>query len=128
MDRLTAMVAVALAVLRLQYLKRHPEILQDAPDMEIKAPIELAGLKSCLARAKGLETRSALAGARFDTALNGIDEAIGAVEKHAGQLEQYGSELQKTIEGMIAGSNGAPPDPAPDPVPTPGPNGGPRIL
>jgi hypothetical protein len=119
MDRLTALVSIAHLRLRLEILNRHPEYLQDMPDMEIKAPIELAGLKSRLVRAKGLEARSALAGTRFDTALNGIDEAIGAVEKHAGQLEQYGSELQKTIEGMIAGSNGAPEDvtAAVEPVP-----------
>lgn len=99
--------------------------------MEIKAPIELAGLKGRLVRAKALEGRAALGGARIDTALNMIEDGIGAVEKHAGQLEQYGSELQKTIEGMIAGSNGAPDEETgtAESLPTPGsPSGGPRIL
>lgn len=97
--------------------------------MEIKAPIELAGLKSRLVRAKGLEARAAVSGKRFDAALDGIDSAIGAVEKHAGQLEQYGQDLQSTIDGMTAGTNGAPEDTAaPEAPPLPGPAGGPRIL
>lgn len=98
--------------------------------MEIKAPIELAGMRSRLVRAKALEGRCATSGKRFDAALDAIDESIGAVEKHAGQLEQYGSELKATIEGMVAGSNGAPEEVAAEPVadPLPGPAGGPRIL
>jgi hypothetical protein len=129
-DLLTAFVASSHLKLRLKILNRHPEYLQDASDMEIRAPIELAGLKSRLARAKALEGRAATSGKRFDAALDSIDAAIGAVEKHAGQLEQYGSELQSTIDGMTAGSNGAPEEiaAAVGPDPTPGPNGGPRIL
>lgn len=129
MDRLTAFVVSSHLKLRLEILNRHPEYLQDVPDMEIKAPIELAGLKSRLARAKALESRAATSGKRFDVALDGIDAAIGAVEKHAGQLEQYGSDLRATIDGMTDGSNGAPEEEtAAEPNPTPGPGGGPRIL
>jgi hypothetical protein len=136
MDRLTAFVAVAHLKLRLEILQRHPEYLEMAPTIPtIPAPIQLAGLKSRLQRAKLLEGRSAIAGGRFDAALDGIDTAIGAVEKHAGQLEQYGNDLLSTIAGMIEPSNGGPPlegtpaaDPTPPPTPPLGPNGGPRIL
>lgn len=98
----------------------------------IPAPIQLAGLKSRLVRAKSLEGRSLAAGTRFDAALDGIDSAIGAVEGHAGALEKYGKELLSTIEGMLDGDNGGPPLEGAPEVPTsppaPGPNGGPRIL
>lgn len=104
----------------------------------IKMPIQLAGLKSRLQRAKLLEGKAGELGTRFDAALDGIDTAIAAGAQHAGQLEQYGNDLLSTINGMIdSGSNGAPADeeappvpispPAP-PAPPPGPNGGPRIL
>lgn len=104
----------------------------------IKMPIQLAGLKSRLQRAKLLETKAGDLGTRFDAALDGIDTAIAAGAAHAGQLEQYGNDLMSTINGMIdTGSNGAPPDevedvptpaaaPATDAAPT-GPNGGPRF-
>lgn len=137
MDHLTAFVSVSHLKLRLEILSRYPHLLLEYSDMEIKAPIELAGLKARLARAKALEARSGVAGKRVDSALDTIDEAIGAVEKHAGQLEQYGSDLRATIEGMVAGSNGPPTSedyidlvPATEPEPTPLLNaaGGPRIL
>lgn len=109
----------------------------------IKMPIQLAGLKSRLQRAKLLETKAGDLGTRFDAALDGIDTAIAAGAAHAGQLEQYGNDLMSTINGMIdSGSNGAPAlddaaeeptapevplQPAADAPSIAGPNGGPRF-
>lgn len=75
--------------------------------MEIKKPIELAGLKSRLLRAKRQETAIADLGRRYDKVQDGIDDAISAGKLHAGDLESYHAELKSTIEGMV-GSNGDP--------------------
>lgn len=55
MDRVTALVAIAHMRLRLEMLARYPELLESI-DMDIRRPMELAGLKGRLARAKKLET------------------------------------------------------------------------
>ncbi len=96
----------------------------------IPAPIQLAGLKSRLQRAKGLELRAAAGGTRIDSALDVIENGVTALENHAPQLEQYGNDLMSTINGLLEPGNGGPPleDPAAAPLPVPGPNGGPRIL
>ncbi len=78
--------------------------------MEIRRPMELAGLKSRLARAKKTESDIAETGKRYDAVLDQIDEAHGAAKANVGHLEQYASELRSTIEGMVAGDNGAPTD------------------
>lgn len=78
--------------------------------MDIKRPIELAGMKSRLARAAAAEAKLSGVGKRYDTVLDKIDEATSVIDSHAGQLEQYEGDLRKTIEGMVAGSNGAPTD------------------
>lgn len=90
----------------------------------LPAPMEFAGLKSRLQRAKGLEKRAGVVGPRVDAALDIIETGVGVLETHAPELEKYGADLMSTINGMLAPSNGAPEDPA---VPL-GPNGGPRIL
>lgn len=147
MDRLDALIALANLKLRIEILQRHPELIPNletpmadpAPPV-IKMPIQLAGLKSRLQRAKVLEAKAGDLGTRFDAALDGIDSAIAAGAAHAGQLEQYGNDLLSTINGMIdSGSNGGPAldeEPAAVPtlpsssdgaVPTVGPNGGPRF-
>jgi len=110
MDRLEALVAIAHLRLRLVMVERHPQLLEGI-GMEIKRPIELAGLKSRLARARATEAAIAVTGKRYDLALDAIDEAHDAAKAHAGQLELYGSELRSTVEGMIAtGANGGPND------------------
>lgn len=138
MDRLTAFVAIAHLKLRLEILQRHPELIDMAVTPSLPAPMEFAGLKSRLQRAKGLEKRSAVAGPRLDAALDIIETGVGIIETHAPELEKYGADLMSTIEGMLEPSNGGPPlvDPTTPPTPPvaseappqPGPNGGPRIL
>lgn len=107
----------------------------------LPAPMEFAGLKSRLQRAKGLEKRAGVVGPRVDAALDIIETGVGVLETHAPELEKYGADLMSTINGMLAPSNGAPDDteegapeaaPLPSPPPTApaspvGPNGGPRI-
>jgi hypothetical protein len=135
MDRLTAMIAIAQLRLRLDIVTRYPHLLED-PGMEIRKPMELAGLKSRLARARKTEADIADTGKRFDKVLDDIDEAHGAAKAHVGDLEQYSGELKKTVEGMIAGSNGAPEEKTEETdekVPSsaaiePNALGGPRIL
>jgi hypothetical protein len=152
MDRLTAFVAIAHLKLRLEILQKHPEYLEMATGPTtptLPAPMEFAGLKSRLQRAKGLEKRAAVAGPRLDAALDVIETGVGVLETHAPELEKYGQDLMSTIQGMLEPSNGAPPGPLPgaetvtvtaaevgsvasvlpmEPTPPPGPNGGPRIL
>lgn len=148
MDRWTAFVAIAHLKLRLEVLQRHPELLEMATGPSVPtlpAPMEFAGLKSRLQRAKGLETRAGVVGPRVDAALDVIETGVGVLETHAPELEKYGQDLMSTINGMLAPSNGGPAleEPAAVPVPaanpTPqvaaapaaphlGPNGGPRIL
>lgn len=138
MDRLTAFVAIAHLKLRLETLQRYPEILDSlmaVTPIKLPAPMHLAGLKSRLARAKGLEVRAGVAGVRVDSALDIIETGVAALEGHAPQLEQYGNDLMSTINSLLEPSNGGPPldgeeEPAADPTPAPppGPNGGPRIL
>lgn len=109
MDRLEALVAIAHLRLRLVMIERNPLLLEKVT-MQIKRPIELAGLKGRLARAKQTEAAIAVTGERYDAALDAIDEAHGAAKAHVGELERYGSELRDTIEGMTGGSNGGPND------------------
>lgn len=113
MDRLEALVATAHLRLRLRRLlvaiERNP-LLLEIVDMQIKKPIELAGLKSRLARARQTEAAIAATGERYDAALDGIDEAHNAAKAHVGELEHYGRELRDMVEGMTGGSNGGPND------------------
>ena len=99
------MVAIAHLRLRLTILERHPELL----DMQIQRPMELAGLKSRLARAKKQEASIAEVGKRYDAVMDKIDELTGAGVDHVGSMEQYEADLRNTIEGMVAGGNGGPP-------------------
>lgn len=133
MDALTAFVTIAHLKLRLEILARHPEYIM-ATTPTLPAPMEFAGLKSRLQRAKNLEKRSAVAGPRLDAALDVIEQGVGIIETHAPELEKYGSDLMSTINGMLEPTNGGPPldatvPPTPPPTaPALGPNGGPRIL
>lgn len=78
--------------------------------MEIKRPMELAGLKSRLQRAKATERAIADTGKRYDQVLDQIDELHGVSKANVGQLETYAGELKSTIQSMIGGSNGGPND------------------
>lgn len=109
MDQLTAIVAIAHLRLRLDILSRYPHLLNGNGTMEIKRPMELAGLKSRLARAKQSETDISQIGKDYDAALDQIDELKAAAKGHAGYLKQYGDELKATVEGMTGADNGAPP-------------------
>jgi hypothetical protein len=110
-DSLTAFVAIAHIKLRLEILqrqlKKNPRLLET--DMEIRRPMELAGLKSRLARAKKQEADIAVIGKRYDAVMDKIDELSGAASGNVGALEQYEADLRSTVMGMIAGDNGAPP-------------------
>ena len=108
MDRWTAFVAIAHLKLRLEILQRHPELLREI-NVEIRRPIELAGLKSRLQRAKKQEADIAVLGKRYDSVMDNIDELTGAGVDHVGSLESYAADLKSTIEGMVAGDNGGPP-------------------
>lgn len=142
MDQLTRFVAIAHLKLRLEILQRHPEMATTTPTLP--APMEFAGLKSLLVRAKNLEARSGVVRPRMDAALDVIEQGVGVLESHAPELEKYGKDLQDTINGMLVPSNGGPAlesalvvpsaaaNPTPSPsvaevTPVPGPNGGPRI-
>jgi len=101
---------------------------------KIPAPIQLAGLKSRLARGNQLEVRARMAGERVDAAHDIIESGIVALEQHAPQLEEYGSDLLNQIQRLSEPSNGGPAldgeeHPTTQEVQPPlGPNGGPRIL
>lgn len=155
MDALDALIGIAHLKLRLETLQRHPELLDThmaTTTPVLPAPMEFAGLKSRLQRARGLEARAGVVGPRVDAALDVIEQGVGVLETHAPELEKYGADLMSTITGMLAPSNG---DPNPGPLPgaaptlptaavpatptagtpgvavatspTLGPNGGPRI-
>src|ERR1700737_4173786 len=131
MDPLTRFVAIAHLKLRLETLQRHPEYLSMATAPVLPAPIQLAGLKSRLARGASLEARAGAVGTRVDNAHNVIESGIAALENYAPGLEQYGSDLLSQIQRLSEPSNGGPPleDPAVVPTLPPeqpkGPNGGP---
>jgi hypothetical protein len=110
MDRLEALVAIAHLRLRLVMVERNPHLLECDAMLQIKRPIELAGLKGRLARAKQTEAAIAHTGARYDAALDAIDEAHQAAKQHVGELEHYGRELRQTVEGMTGGTNAGPND------------------
>jgi len=114
MDRLEAMIAVAHRRLQLRRMlmaiEKNPQILEVYMPLDIKRPMELAGLKSRLTRAKMTERAIEDTGRRYDAVLDRIDELHGAARGHAGALELQESELRSVVEGMIGGSNGGPND------------------
>jgi hypothetical protein len=110
MDRIDALIAIANLRVRLQLIERNPKLLE-AIDMEIKRPIELAGLKGRLARAKRAEADIAVTGQRYDKALDKIDELHGVAKAHVAHLERHGDDLESLIGGMVTtGDNGGPND------------------
>jgi hypothetical protein len=111
MDRVTALVAIAHLKLRLELIERNPQLLEGL-NMEIRRPMELAGLKGRLARAQKQEADIAVTGQRFDGVLDRIDELHSVSRSHVGQLEQQENDLRSTIERMTGGSNGGPNEPS----------------
>lgn len=105
MDRLTAFVSIAHLRLRLNIAEKYLLV----PDMEIKRPMELVGLRSRLARAKKTEADIEVTGKEYDKTLDIIDELHGVSKAHLGNLKQHASDLKSTIEGMIGGSNSGDP-------------------
>lgn len=115
MDRLTEFVAVAHLKLRLDLYCKHPDLFREVTGMAneklyIPAPIELAGMRSRLERAKLQEKAIAKTGLEYDAVQDGIDEAHAALKGHVGDLKGYEGELRRTIMGMLERSNGDPTD------------------
>ncbi|ODM77791.1 hypothetical protein [Bradyrhizobium elkanii] len=110
MDRLTALVAIAHLKLRLELLERHPQLLEAIDMIDIKRPIELAGMRSRLARAKKLESDIGVTGQRFDRVLDKIDDQHKALQGHAGELESNSAQLEQLLGTMLAADNGGPND------------------
>jgi hypothetical protein len=103
MDRLTALVAIAHAKLRIQYLERHPEILEGR-EMNPK----FAGLAQAASklnfnlgeRSDKVLARITSASARADAAFDKVEATLDATDKAAADIEEFASALE--------GSNGAP--------------------
>jgi hypothetical protein len=117
MDALETLIALAHLRVRLALIERNPQILKELRDMandklqplQIRKPMELAGLKSRLARAKKQQTDIETTGQRYDAVMDEIDMLHDASKMHVGDLEMYKGELRRTVEGMVAGSNGGDP-------------------
>ena len=77
---------------------------------ELKRPLELAGLKARLERARMLETKIGETGKRYDSVLNAIEEKHGQAEAHVGYLEHYDVELGDMIRRMIGEGSNNPPE------------------
>jgi len=76
--------------------------------IDIRRPIELAGMASRLARAEKLEAAIADTGRRYDGVLDRIDDKHAALRNHVSSLEQVDASLGLVIDRMVAGSNGGP--------------------
>ena len=110
MDRLTALVAIAHLKLRLEMIQRNPRLLEGLHMIDIKRPIELAGMAARLKRAEKMEQDISVTGKRYDDVLDAIDEKHVALKGHVGSLETTASQLDQVIGRMVTGSNGAPND------------------
>jgi hypothetical protein len=115
MDLLTEFVAVAHLKLRLELYCKYPVLFREVAGMAnqklyIPQPIELAGMRSRLLRAKKQEKDIAATGMDYDRVQDGIDEAHDALKGHVGDLKSYEGDLRRTILGMLERSNGNPTD------------------
>jgi hypothetical protein len=113
MDRVTALVALAHLKLRLERIQRNPKLLEGIDMIDIRRPIELAGMAARLKRAEKMEQDVAVTGGRYDKVLDAIDEKHAALKTHVGSLEAVESQLDQVIARMVAGSNGGPNDDSP---------------
>jgi hypothetical protein len=110
--RVDYLIAVAHRRLRLRRLlvaiERNPQLLEDIDKIDIKRPLELAGMRARLGRAKKLEADIAVSGRRYDAVLGAIEDQHAALQGHVGQLENEKSQLDQVLGTMVAGSNGDP--------------------
>jgi hypothetical protein len=118
-DRLSEFVVVAHLKLRLELYCKHQRLFREVTGMArqplyIPKPIELAGMRSRLLRAKAQEKGIAETGRDYDAVQDGIDEAHAALKGHVSDLKSYEGDLRRTIEGMLERSNGDPTDGASD--------------
>jgi hypothetical protein len=74
----------------------------------LQAPMELAGLKRRLERARAAESSIGVLGSRYDKMLDQIEEKRDQAARHCEHLEHYNGELGKLIEDMTAQSNHPP--------------------
>src|SRR5258708_881517 len=96
MDRLTAFVAISHAKLRLQYLQRHPEILES-----IAMTPTLSGLTSAMAKlrhtieteADKLAVRIEGANAHGAAAFQKADVVLDSTEKDVAEIEEFIASL-----------------------------------
>jgi hypothetical protein len=108
-DRLTAFVALAHVQLRIQYLKRHPEILE-VIDMTPK----LAGLTSAMAKLRHtVEAGADKLAARIEGANTHSAAAFQKAHVVLDNTEKDVSEIEEFI-ASLEGSNGAPAGPLDD--------------
>ncbi|WP_316184719.1 MULTISPECIES: hypothetical protein [unclassified Bradyrhizobium] len=114
MDDITFLIASAQLKLRLEQLRRHPELwrtyMDDRRPLIIPRPVELAGMRSRLLRAQQQQKDVAKTGAEYDAVMDGIDEAHAAIKANVGDLKIVEGSLRQTIEAMLDRSNGAPSD------------------
>jgi hypothetical protein len=112
---LEQLVATARRRLRLRRIlvaiERNPQLLEIIEmAIDIRRPMELAGLKSRMERAKRQEAAIEVTGMRYDQVQDRIDELHDAARGHVGSLEMQEHDLRRQIESMVGGSNGAPND------------------
>jgi hypothetical protein len=106
MDRLTSFVALAHAQLRIEYLKRHPEILEG-----IEMTPKLAGLTSAMAKLRHtVETEADKLAARIEGANTHSAAAFQKAHVVIDGTERDVSEIEAFI-ASLEGSNGAPAGP-----------------
>jgi hypothetical protein len=103
MDRLTAFVAISHAKLRIQYLERHPEILE-AIDMTPK----LAGLPTALATLRhSLETQAGQLTDRANAVNDRIAKAMAKANAQMSATEQAATDIEE-FANSLEGNNGGP--------------------
>jgi hypothetical protein len=74
----------------------------------LQMPLELAGLKRRLERARAAESSIGVLGSCYDRVLDAIEEKRDQAARHVEHLEHYDGELGKLIESMTGQSNHPP--------------------
>jgi hypothetical protein len=82
--------------------------MRDQMAQEFKRPIELAGLKARLQRARDMEQNIGEIGRQYDAILTAVEEKVAQAQAHLGQLKQYDAELSEMVRQMIGESNNPP--------------------
>lgn len=103
MDRLTALVAISHAKLRLQYLERHPEILEG-----LTMTPKLAGLPTALATLRhSLETQAGQLTDRANAVNDRIAKAMTKANAQMAATEQAATDIEE-FANSLEGNNGGP--------------------